>query len=84
MRTGFIVARFIGEDKSLGYRTNRVYPLLITAYTFLERFFGKGWGIEIKRLDNTGFCPYRNEDTFNQNWRVAGGKHRIKVTQYKK
>lgn len=56
-----VQARFIGEDGSLGYRTQRVYTLWV-------RGLGTGRAIYIRRQSGFGWCPYATEDAFRRNW----------------
>ncbi len=59
-----IYAKFIGEDGSLGYKNGREYILEVEATSG----FKTGHTIEISREDGGGFCPYKNIETFLENW----------------
>jgi hypothetical protein len=52
-----IEAKFIGKN-SLGYETNEKYKLKVSD-------FG---GMSIKRLDDSGKCPYESLSAFLRNW----------------
>lgn len=59
-----IRATFIGQD-TLGYEYGQEYELWIEA---LNIPFTRRATIRIHRLDNEGWCPYRNIETFLENW----------------
>jgi hypothetical protein len=52
-----IEATFIGEDGSMGYRTGRIYSLIVQ-------------GCRVDRLENPGTdpCPYASVESFLRNW----------------
>jgi hypothetical protein len=52
-----ILATFIGQN-SLGYEHGKEYRLKINTYR----------GMEIRRMDNTGQCPYSSISAFLRNW----------------
>jgi hypothetical protein len=52
-----IEAKFIGKN-SLGYETNEKYKLKVSD-------FG---GMSIRRLDDSGKCPYESLSAFLRNW----------------
>ena len=53
-----IKAIFIGEDRSLGYRTGEQYELIVY----------RSW---IKRIDGTGLCEYSSLQSFLKNWKIT-------------
>lgn len=53
-----IKATFIGRVSSLGYIPGERYELLVKDTL----------GSAIRRIDNTGFCPYESFSAFFQNW----------------
>lgn len=59
--------RFLGKDGSLGYRKAKVYTLRIKALSNFSAM-ANGYQIEIHRYDGSGFCPYKNIETFFMNW----------------
>lgn len=62
-----INARYMGEDGSLGYRTEERYNLRVTALRFPCLNY-KGTQIVVERLDGTGTCPYHTILDFLNNW----------------
>lgn len=52
-----ITATFTGTN-SLGYIKDKEYKLIVSE-------FG---GMSIKRIDNTGYCPYQSLSSFLKNW----------------
>lgn len=83
-----IKAKFIGKDRSLGYRENRSYKLIVTLKPEIKLFY---WFdllklLPIKRpeivimrqnrnLDSYswGYCPYTTKKAFLSNWIVKKG-----------
>ncbi len=76
------VYRFIGEDGSLGYRTNRIYELEFVdprgyGKLAVQRRLSLLWlaipgGIFIgMKMANRGFCPYSTTQAFRDNWEVV-------------
>lgn len=62
-----IKAKFIGTD-SLGYKHNQYYTIVLCQVSLMTWLFN-GWQIEIRRVDDSRvFCPYKNMETFLQNW----------------
>ena len=65
--------RFVGRDGSMGYRTGQVYRLNVMWHNRGQWINGLTinrtgiWGL----LHGKGYCPYKNEDAFWQNWEVA-------------
>lgn len=53
-----VVARFKGQQGSLGYVCGKVYILTIH-------------NNYIKRADGTGVCPYSSLEAFFENWTVV-------------
>ena len=50
--------KFIGEDRSMGLRTNRVYRVEVrTSYNSIWVCIGNGWK-----------CPYSSPQSFAANW----------------
>lgn len=62
-------AKFIGADKSLGYRHGKVYKLVVIRHDWWFKFWHE-YEIEIKRIDNRGWCPYASIYTFLKNWKI--------------
>ena len=65
-----VLARFMGDHMSLGYRKGAKYSLIVKKYGWLERFF-KGYPpVHIKRTNGRQPCPYRSWEKFEENWKI--------------
>ena len=58
-----ITAKFIGKS-SLGYETGKEYWLKVANFGYATDVAI----MSIRRMDNTGVCPYHTLSTFLDNW----------------
>jgi len=73
MTTFTVEAKFVGEDWSMGYRTNKKYKLYIHRFNFFERLVvGTDMAITpvSQEVGIPGYrtVPYKTIETFLQNW----------------
>lgn len=61
-----MIAKFIGQDRSLGFRTGRKYIINI------ERDNNNNW-IWVKELFGKS-CPYQSMNTLKKNWDIPSNK----------
>lgn len=57
-----IIAKFIGEDGSRGFRKNDYYSISITVE--------KEW-LLVRNVEGYQSCPYDNMDKLLSNWRIV-------------
>ena len=62
-----MIAKFIGQDGSLGFRTGRKYIINI------ERDNNNNNWIWVKELFGRS-CPYQSMDTLKKNWDIPSNK----------
>lgn len=79
MNTSFILAEYRLDNWRGGYEKGKVYPLLVTRYSFLYRLLS-GKRLEISRLDGKGCFGYLNEWDFIQDWIIIPeGKYAVSI-----
>ncbi len=64
-----IVAKFIGEDNSLGYKNGKTYTLKLYEPSFIAKVLKYGWKIDVIVMHSGHVnCPYTWAG-FNKNWK---------------
>lgn len=56
-----IKAKFMGKDKSMGFRTGKIYYLKSKC---------KDNNIIVSTIDNNLWCPYSSIESFLDNWKL--------------